>query len=522
MSVVDTFTILFTGDNAPLKAKIKDTEQSVENLKKKMGNWDGEKEALKKAEQALAGYQKQLKQSEEGSKELGLSFLNLATAGVAALSAVGILNKLKDGALSAINFNAEIEKQSRLTELSADEISAWGGAVAAAGGDAAGFSAWLAKLNEQYSEAGLGGRIKNVLPNLIQLADQFKHLKDIGEHGQALALGEKLGVTPDMVLLLEKGSDEVAKMVAQQEKLAPLTKKNAEAAQAFAVAQKNLSRSSTALFTDLEPVLEGFLKFFEIFIGGMRDTVSVIKDIATGNWKHLLTAKMGGGTADNIAPPPLPSLQQHAQSNKNDSIAFWLRNGYSPAQAAALVANEQRESNFNSSAVGDGGRARGIFQWHPDRQSAILKGTGIDVRSASHDDQLKAALWELNHTESRANDLLRRSNDASDAAGVLSRYGLRPADANGEAAVRGNLARGTYAEIMQSMMAEGKGAIGTADSSQFGRAGPVAGKEVNMRIDNITINTQATDADGIARSLNDSLAQQYRTTAGNADDGIQY
>lgn len=497
MSVLDTFTILF-------KTNSKEAEKEV-----------------KQVDKATTDFQENIKKTDGGIKQLGVSFMDLTTAAVAALGAVFAVGKIKDGIMGAINFNAELEKQSRLTGLSADEISAWGGAVAAAGGDAAGFSAWLAKLNEQYSEQGLGGRIKNVLPNLIALADQFKHLKDIGEHAQALALGEKLGITPDMVLLLEKGSNEVAHMVAEQEKLAPLTKQNAEAAQKFSVEIKNLERSATGLFTELEPLAEGLLHIVETVALAARGVAIAFKDIFAGNWKHLFS---GGKEGNEPAAPALPSLTGRqssgaAKSNRDESIAFWLANGYSPAQAAALAANEQRESNFNPNAVGDGGQARGAFQWHPDRQRDILKNTGIDVTTASHADQLKAANYELGKG---IGNQLKGINDPGTAADFVSRKFERPANADFEASTRAAMARDNYNEIMSSMMADGKSAVQGAEGSPFSQGGGNGSKEVNMRIDNITINTQATDADGIAKSLNDSLIQHYRTTAGNADDGISY
>ena len=42
--------------------------------------------------------------------------------------------------------------------------------------------------------------------------------------------------------------------------------------------------------------------------------------------------------------------------------------GWNQAQATGIAANIQAESNFKPDASGDGGKAYGIAQWHPDRQ----------------------------------------------------------------------------------------------------------------------------------------------------------
>ena len=78
-----------------------------------------------------------------------------------------------------------------------------------------------------------------------------------------------------------------------------------------------------------------------------------------------------------------------------ESYAFWISVGAKPVHAYALLGNEDGETSFVFSAVGDHGEAHGMFQWHDARADAILKGCGIDVRKASHADQLRAAHYEM-------------------------------------------------------------------------------------------------------------------------------
>lgn len=121
----------------------------------------------------------------------------------------------------------------------------------------------------------------------------------------------------------------------------------------------------------------------------------------------------------------------------DDDIAYLVRNGgLTPEQARGIVANIHAESGGRADAVGDGGKARGLVQWHPDRRP-----DGFD--SWSRDDQLDHIIDELGTTEKRAGTALRNAKTAGDAAEAFARLYERPADPDGQAAKRRMLADGT-------------------------------------------------------------------------------
>lgn len=115
--------------------------------------------------------------------------------------------------------------------------------------------------------------------------------------------------------------------------------------------------------------------------------------------------------------------------------------GWSKAQAAGLAANFWQESLFDPKAVGDNGHAYGIGQWHEDRQDAFKKLFGVDIRKSTLDQQLQFADYELRRgNEQKAGKALMGASSAQDAGSIVSRLYERPADANGEAARRGQMA----------------------------------------------------------------------------------
>jgi hypothetical protein len=120
------------------------------------------------------------------------------------------------------------------------------------------------------------------------------------------------------------------------------------------------------------------------------------------------------------------------------AVASLVKMGWSPQQAAGIASNLWTESMFDPGAVGDGGAAYGIAQWHSDRQAAFKKLFGIDIRKSTLDQQLQFVNYELRQgNEQAAGRALLGTTTAAQAGAVVSRLYERPADADGEAARRG-------------------------------------------------------------------------------------
>lgn len=119
------------------------------------------------------------------------------------------------------------------------------------------------------------------------------------------------------------------------------------------------------------------------------------------------------------------------------AMAYFMKQGWTKEQAAGLAANLHRESQFKANAVGDGGKAYGIGQWHPDRQALFAKQFGHSIKGSSLDEQLQFVQWELNHNEKRAGSKLKSAQSAREAGAVVSKFYERPAKREAEAAGRG-------------------------------------------------------------------------------------
>ena len=97
-------------------------------------------------------------------------------------------------------------------------------------------------------------------------------------------------------------------------------------------------------------------------------------------------------------------------------IKFWKGAGLALAQTCGLLAQADAESSLNPKAVGDHDEAFGLDQWHVSRIDAIRNGCGVDLTKLPPlADQLKAALWELTHTETAAWTRIKATRTAYDA-----------------------------------------------------------------------------------------------------------
>lgn len=92
------------------------------------------------------------------------------------------------------------------------------------------------------------------------------------------------------------------------------------------------------------------------------------------------------------------TTKQDLQGNKKRAMEFFQSKGLNAHQAAGIVGNLIVESaGLNTTIKGDGGKAFGLAQWHPDRQKglkALAQKRGTDI--SDFDTQLEYVWEELN------------------------------------------------------------------------------------------------------------------------------
>ena len=162
------------------------------------------------------------------------------------------------------------------------------------------------------------------------------------------------------------------------------------------------------------------------------------------------------------------NLQGAGGSNRaNMAMQYFMAQGYTKAQAAGIVGNLQAESgkNLDINAVGDSGKARGLAQWHPDRQANFAKFSGKDIGSSTFEDQLAFIKHELETSEAGAGAKLKGAGSAQEAAAIIDQYYERSSGA----------ARGQRMANAAALAGPNSGYQNTVSSVSPGASLPTAG-----------------------------------------------
>ena len=135
--------------------------------------------------------------------------------------------------------------------------------------------------------------------------------------------------------------------------------------------------------------------------------------------------------------PEEQEISSGVKGNAKQALNFFISKGLSQTQAAGVVGNLLHESGLNTGIRGDGGKAFGIAQWHPNRQAglkALAKSKGTSI--TDFNTQLEYVWQELNSTEAKALKALKNTSNVEDATYAFSKLYERPGDAKMSSRIR--------------------------------------------------------------------------------------
>ncbi len=200
-----------------------------------------------------------------------------------------------------------------------------------------------------------------------------------------------------------------------------------------------------------------------------------------------------------------PSAEE-ATSMTQKALQYFQNQGW-------IAANIETESKFNPKAVGDNGKAYGLAQWHPDRQSEFKKAFGKDITDSSFAEQLAFIQYELTQgNEKSAGDKLRATTTPQEAAEAVSRYYERPAQKDKQAAMRGSLGA-----AMAGVPGAARAAMGAGSAPTGAGAAPASSTEVSnsneVHVGEVHIHTSASDMQGAGSDMGRGLNNLFTANA---------
>lgn len=222
---------------------------------------------------------------------------------------------------------------------------------------------------------------------------------------------------------------------------------------------------------------------------------------------QLPGAPRTGAPAAAAPEPPRPGAMTDRQ---RQAYEYFVGRGWTPAQAAGIVGHLTGESgtglNIDAFNPEGGGRgAMGIGQWRGPRIAAFERMYGRTPQGAPLEQQLEFVDWELRNTERAQGDALRNTNDPREAADLMFRRYGRPGADDRTGPRRQSNALGIWQRMHiprpDPALQQGAQPGAAVQNKMWG--GSTTSNE--MSIGNVTVNTQATDAQGIARDIGAAL-----------------
>jgi len=472
MSLLTTFGILFETDAEKAKREIDDVDKSLSNTEKTANDTADSMDDLGGA-----------------VDESATSFLGLSEGLVSVAAGLVVVTGLFAGITSQALATDEIGKFAEVTGHSIEEIGAWGEAVKRSGGDAAAFRGTLASLTDQLTDitltgggeaseifarlgvdaVGAGGKIKSAFEILPELADSFQRLSKT----ESFAFGKKLGLDQGTILLLQQGRVAVEELVLKQKQLGVATKEDAAAAAEFndalADSQQSFANLFTTAGTTILPLLTSMMQGFDAIIGWIKENETLVTGffiavgavIATTYLPVILSA--GAATLVAMAPFLLIGAAVAAVG-----VAFALLY----EDVVAFIGGQE-------SFIGDLAKK---YQWFGDIVNGVIDG-------------IKGGFETLS-------DLFE---------GAMSFFGF------GDDEISANLDKAIKVT----------GAIDNNPLNGQTSASIVNSQQSSSRVNNVTvggstINTQATDAAGVASAVGDNLNNQVSMAIQQFDDAEAY
>jgi hypothetical protein len=546
-SILDTFLILFESNADEVDKGSKQAEKSTKSLNDSLKSTDG----------AIKG--------------VGEGFVGLIAGAAGALTAALSVGAVVSSVMAAADTNDKLNDFTERLGLNIEEVNAWGDAVALNGGTAEGFQGTIDSLTESlnmfavkgtsrnaafFKELGVEmvdakGKARDVMEVLPELADAFQGLT----RQESSGMGRKLGLDQGTIALLQQGRREVEAQIARQKELGTVTKEDAEIAAKFNDTYDDTSKVFRSLFTTLG---SSILPVFTQILTGIQ-SIGVFMREHSDFIVGLLIA-IGSAVAFYVLPP----LISMAAAVVVAFAPFLLMGAIVAGVAVAFALLYDDIMNFidgNDSLIGQiltafpmiGDVIQSLIGYIEGLWSAvswvfesiasliqisyegwkqlfdlILGGISSFVSDSASMQQaigfISEAFETMRNVVGGVWDYLG-SRVESFMTIVRAAIGLVKSVAGGISgaldSVKSGLGIGGLAQGKEALATAGASPINAVNSNSIANSAMTSSKSTSVQTGNITIQTQATDAEGIAGAIGTTLGAQMQQTATTFDDGVQ-
>lgn len=477
MAILDTFYLLFESDIAGTKKDVDATEKSVDDLDKKV------------------------KTTHDSTGKLAGGFGDLVKTAAKAAIAFASIDAIIGGTFANAQRIDALGKFSKSIGESAQDVEAWGEAVARSGGSSEGFQGSLAGLAREmatvatkgesrltpfFDKLGISlldanGKARSTMDLLPELADKFAGLSEIESRG----LGEKIGLDEGTILLLQQGRRAVEDLVARQRELGTATDEDIAKAEKF----NDQWDDTKQLFRSL--LVTGGSTILPLFSAILQGLESVSK-FAKDNKFFVMGLFIG--------------------------LAGVLAAVYMPAIIAAAVATWAAVAPFLAMGAAIAGVAL-LFALAFDDVMNFIKGNdsliGRILKFVTSSGLFRAAVMGVSAAFEFLGLVVQKIIGAIERAVQLFQKVKGFVGGKFDAAVSGALEMGKDAINFTK-----SSPLNSQTAASVTNANRASSTNASVNIQTLKVETQATDADGISRAIGVSMKGQMRQAVAGFDDGV--
>lgn len=387
------------------------------------------------------------------------------------LSLYAVINQVS----GALKHAFELTEASQQLGVNTSALQMWGGAVEKTGGTLSGFTKSLESLAEK-----LGTTPKIAMQSLPVLAAQFERLN----RAQAVKYGKVLGLDLPTILLLQKGREEVDALVKRQKDLGVITEKDAGTFRRFRSELQDTGHGMEYIFFQMA------LKV----IPTINKILHAIQDFTIYLQKHSGLIK---GALIPIAAAMTAFLASFVLANPIFYGAITAL-GLLSAAFAIVYDDIQVFQRGGISVTGD------FIKRFP-LMTAVIKDAFEGIKLF-----FKGIIWVFDVLASDIETVLRALKMVGSWIAPYIGGALKGLNIEGDVDI--NSAKRTI-ELAN------KNPIGSA-AMKSAINNSLSNKSTTIAIDKIEVNTQATDATGIAYGLDNALQNQFRQAQNEFSGGV--
>jgi hypothetical protein len=543
MNILDTFYILFESDSREVKKGAQDAKKTTDDLNKS------------------------LKATDQVSGKVGNEFVRLVQSAGGMLAAAFSVGAIVSATMAAANYADGLGELADAIDGNVSELDVWGRAVQLSGGTAEGFQGTVKTMTAAladfatkgtsraapfFQDLGIKmvdaqGKARNFMDLLPEIADSFQGLSK----AESFGIGQKMGLDQGTIMLLQQGRREVDIMIAKQKELGAVTEKDAAIAAKFndqwdmtAMAFRSLFvQVSSSVLPAMTAVMEAFEKVGTFFRKHSDFITGILIALGAAVLYFVVPPLVAAGAAALVAFAP-----------------FLLMGAVIAGVATAFALLYDDVMNFvdgNDSLIGQivekfpiiGEIATGI----KDAFLAMFDSVAWIFETMASLIQISVALWAMlfGAIGEHVGGFISESKFIQDAIEII-KLAFQLMGAVVGVIFDGMSSKvkefigfvkemagwvtdkisglknilGIGGEVKVSGLEQGKNQLALAANSPISSqssnsiATSSQNRSTSVNVGTVNVQTQATDADGISKSIGSSMNDQMKRAANSFDDGV--